>query len=186
MILPHTLSELTGPAFGHEAVGELDSDLTRQHSGEPLGERIIVTGRVLDRDGRPVRSTLVEVWQANAAGRYCHDIDRHPAPLDLERPAELFDEPLDGKLTVPQLASLVLRHSAQHGPCARDDAPLLGVGQRVRGLHVEDRFDARLRLLRVLSAGAARTREPELHLGERQNDRTGHTNRLAVHGCNSA
>jgi protocatechuate 3,4-dioxygenase, beta subunit len=82
VILPHTLSELTGPAFGDEAVGELDSDLTRQHAGEPLGERIIVTGRVLDRDGRPVRSTLVEVWQANAAGRYHHDIDRHPAPLD--------------------------------------------------------------------------------------------------------
>jgi protocatechuate 3,4-dioxygenase, beta subunit len=82
VILPHTLSELTGPAFGHEAVGELDSDLTRQNPREPLGERIIVTGRVLDRDGRPVRSTLVEVWQANAAGRYHHDIDRHPAPLD--------------------------------------------------------------------------------------------------------
>jgi protocatechuate 3,4-dioxygenase beta subunit len=80
--LPHTLSELTGPAFGHERIGELDGDLTRQHAGEPLGERIIVSGRVLDGDGRPVRDTLVEVWQANAAGRYVHQVDRHPAPLD--------------------------------------------------------------------------------------------------------
>jgi protocatechuate 3,4-dioxygenase, beta subunit len=82
LLLPHTLSELTGPAFGHEAVGELDHDLTRQHGGEPLGERIIVSGRVLERDGRPVRNALVEIWQANAAGRYIHEGDRHPAPLD--------------------------------------------------------------------------------------------------------
>ena len=80
--LPHTLSEITGPVYGHEAVGELDHDLTRGHEGEPLGERIIVTGRVLDGDGRPVRDTLVEIWQANAAGRYLHAGDRHPAPLD--------------------------------------------------------------------------------------------------------
>ena len=80
--LPHTLSELTGPVFGHESCGELDNDLTRQHAGEPLGERIIVSGRVLDADGRPVRDSLVEVWQANAAGRYVHAVDRHPAPLD--------------------------------------------------------------------------------------------------------
>ena len=59
-----------------------DSDLTRQHAGEPLGERIIVEGRVLDEDGRPLRQTLVEVWQANAAGRYTHRIDQHDAPLD--------------------------------------------------------------------------------------------------------
>jgi protocatechuate 3,4-dioxygenase, beta subunit len=82
IILPHTESELTGPAYGHEAIGELDHDLTRQHSGEPLGERIIVTGRVLDSAGKPVRSALIEIWQANAAGRYHHDVDRHPAPLD--------------------------------------------------------------------------------------------------------
>jgi protocatechuate 3,4-dioxygenase beta subunit len=82
LLLPHTLSELTGPVFGHESVGELDHDLTRQHAGEPLGERIIVTGRVLERDGRPVRGALVEVWQANAAGRYVHQVDQHPAPLD--------------------------------------------------------------------------------------------------------
>jgi protocatechuate 3,4-dioxygenase beta subunit len=74
--------ELTSPVFGHEEVGELDNDLTRQHAGEPIGERIIVTGRILDSDGRPIRNTLVEVWQANSAGRYAHAGDQHPAPLD--------------------------------------------------------------------------------------------------------
>jgi protocatechuate 3,4-dioxygenase, beta subunit len=82
LLLPHTLSELTGPVFGHDAVGDLDHDLTEGHAGEPLGERIIVTGRVTDRDGRPVRSALIEIWQANAAGRYVHEVDQHPAPLD--------------------------------------------------------------------------------------------------------
>src|SRR5215212_6255978 len=82
LLLPHTLSELTGPVFGHDAVGELDHDLTLGQAGEPLGERIIVTGRVTDRDGRPVRSALIEIWQANAAGRYVHEVDQHPAPLD--------------------------------------------------------------------------------------------------------
>jgi protocatechuate 3,4-dioxygenase beta subunit len=80
--LPLTKTELSGPVFGHEAVGELDHDLTRQHVRDPLGERICVAGRVLDDDGRPLRNSLVEVWQANAAGRYLHDRDRHPAPLD--------------------------------------------------------------------------------------------------------
>ena len=61
---------------------ELDADLTRQHAGEPLGERIIVTGRVLDDGGRPVPNALIELWQANAAGRYVHEDDQHPAPLD--------------------------------------------------------------------------------------------------------
>jgi len=82
VLLPHTLSELTGPAFGEGAVGALDHDLTRQHEGPPLGERIIVSGSVLEEDGKPVRNTLVEVWQANAAGRYIHEVDQHPAPLD--------------------------------------------------------------------------------------------------------
>ena len=82
VILPHTLTELTGPAFGENAVGELDHDLTRQHEGEPIGQRIIVSGRLLDGDGRPIRSQLVEIWQANAAGRYVHKVDQHPAPLD--------------------------------------------------------------------------------------------------------
>jgi len=82
--LKATLSELTGPVYGHESVAELDSDLTRNsaRNGEPLGERIIVTGRVLDESGRPVPETLIEIWQANAAGRYVHKTDQHPAPLD--------------------------------------------------------------------------------------------------------
>src|SRR5580692_6464874 len=66
--LPHTLSELTGPLYGHNPIGETDNDLTRQHPGEPLGERIVVAGRVLDEDGRPIPHTLVELWQCNAAG----------------------------------------------------------------------------------------------------------------------
>jgi protocatechuate 3,4-dioxygenase, beta subunit len=74
--------ELTGPVFGVTDVSPLDADLTRRHPGEPLGERITVTGRVTDRNGRPVRGQLVEVWQANASGRYAHQRDQHPAPLD--------------------------------------------------------------------------------------------------------
>jgi protocatechuate 3,4-dioxygenase beta subunit len=82
IVVPHTLSELTGPVYGHEAVREADGDLTRQHAGEPLGERIIVHGRVVDEDGRGVPDTLVEIWQANSCGRYTHVNDQHPAPLD--------------------------------------------------------------------------------------------------------
>ncbi|MBZ5598505.1 MAG: protocatechuate 3,4-dioxygenase subunit beta [Acidobacteriia bacterium] len=82
ILLPHTLSEITGPIYGHGEIGETDNDLTRQHGGEPIGERIIVTGRVLDSNGRPVPQALVEVWQANSAGRYIHQRDQHPAPLD--------------------------------------------------------------------------------------------------------
>lgn len=74
--------ELTSPVFGHQELGRLDADLTARHPGEPIGERIIVTGRVLDGARRPVRGALVEVWQANAAGRYAHLGDQHPAPLD--------------------------------------------------------------------------------------------------------
>lgn len=82
LLLPHRLTELTGPVFGEDRLGPEDHDLTRQHLGEPLGERIIVHGQVLDSDGRPLPHTLVEVWQANSAGRYAHDSDKHPAPLD--------------------------------------------------------------------------------------------------------
>lgn len=82
VLLPHTLSEVTGPVYGHDSLGPNDNDLTRQHAGEPLGERIIVSGRVMDEDGVPVRDTLIEVWQANAAGRYRHANDQHDAPLD--------------------------------------------------------------------------------------------------------
>lgn len=82
LAVPHTLTETSGPVFGPSACGPDDHDLTRQHDGEPLGERIVVTGRVLDEDGRPVPRTLIEIWQANAAGRYAHENDRHDAPLD--------------------------------------------------------------------------------------------------------
>ncbi len=74
--------ELHAPVFGHRDVDPLEADLTIRHSGPPLGERIVVTGRVTDADGRPVRHQLVEIWQANAAGRYIHQRDQHPAPLD--------------------------------------------------------------------------------------------------------
>ena len=83
--LPQTLSEITGPVYGHDSVGPLDSDLTRngaRDGGEPLGERIVVSGRVLDEKGRPQPATLIEIWQCNAAGRYVHADDRHNAPLD--------------------------------------------------------------------------------------------------------
>ena len=80
--IPQTLSEITGPVHGYGPVGPLDGDLTRQHDGAPVGERIVLAGRVLDEDERPVPETLVEIWQANAAGRYAHAGDTHDAPLD--------------------------------------------------------------------------------------------------------
>jgi protocatechuate 3,4-dioxygenase beta subunit len=82
VVLPHRLTEITGPLLGADRVKPGDADLTRQHEGEPLGERIIVTGRVLDSGGRPVPDSLVELWQTNAAGRYKHAVDQHDAPLD--------------------------------------------------------------------------------------------------------
>jgi protocatechuate 3,4-dioxygenase beta subunit len=82
ILVPHTLSELTGPVFGYDTIRPTDNDLTRQHAGEPLGERIFVSGRVLDDNNRPVRNALIEIWQANAAGRYLHHADTHNAPLD--------------------------------------------------------------------------------------------------------
>jgi protocatechuate 3,4-dioxygenase, beta subunit len=82
MTMPDGMTEQNGPVFGEDRVGPNDHDLTVGHQDEPLGERIVVTGRVTDVDGRPIRGQLVEVWQANAAGRYRHDTDRHPAPLD--------------------------------------------------------------------------------------------------------
>jgi len=80
--IPEELHTLAGPVFGEDVVERSDSDLTQQHAGEPLGERIIVHGRLLGDDGRPIRNGLIEIWQANAAGRYLHDVDQHPAPLD--------------------------------------------------------------------------------------------------------
>jgi protocatechuate 3,4-dioxygenase beta subunit len=79
---PATVPDPAFPLLGDERLGALDHDLTRQHDGEPLGERITVTGRVTDAGGRPIRGQLVEIWQANAAGRYAHPVDQHPAPLD--------------------------------------------------------------------------------------------------------
>jgi protocatechuate 3,4-dioxygenase beta subunit len=80
--LPHTMSELTGPLYGHNPIGETDNDLTRHYPDPPQGERIIVAGRILDEDGRGVPNAMVEIWQANAAGRYRHSRDNHPAPID--------------------------------------------------------------------------------------------------------
>ncbi|MDI9866990.1 protocatechuate 3,4-dioxygenase subunit beta [Flectobacillus sp. DC10W] len=82
--IKHTLSESTGPVYGQDSVGQFDNDLTKNgiRNGEPLGERIVVSGRILDIDGRPIKNTLVEIWQANAAGRYIHKVDQHNAPLD--------------------------------------------------------------------------------------------------------
>jgi protocatechuate 3,4-dioxygenase beta subunit len=82
MRLPESRTERTGPVFGHGLIRQHDNDLTAQHECEPIGERILVHGRVLDEDGMPVRGALVEVWQANAAGRYRHQVDTYDAPLD--------------------------------------------------------------------------------------------------------
>ena len=82
IVIPQTLTELTGPVYGHESIGQLDYDLTRQHPAEPVGQRVVIEGRVLDEGGRPVPHTLIEIWQANAAGRYAHRVDQWDAPLD--------------------------------------------------------------------------------------------------------
>lgn len=82
--LQNSDSELTGPTFGHTDIDALDNDLIRNYAktGDPIGERIIVHGRVLDENARPVPNTLVEVWQANAGGRYRHKKDTYLAPID--------------------------------------------------------------------------------------------------------
>ncbi len=80
--VPRSFADLAAPLFGHLPIGGTDNNLTRQHPGEPLGERIVVAGRIADEDGRAVPDTLVELWQCNAAGRYFHARDDHPAPLD--------------------------------------------------------------------------------------------------------
>jgi protocatechuate 3,4-dioxygenase, beta subunit len=80
--IPGRLADLAAPVYGYLPIGDTDNDLTRQHDAEPLGERIIVSGRVLDEDGRVVPHTLIEIWQCNAAGRYRHAKDNHPAPID--------------------------------------------------------------------------------------------------------
>jgi protocatechuate 3,4-dioxygenase beta subunit len=81
--IPQTVTETSGPAdCWQDLMGGAMADMTRQHKGEPLGQRIIVTGRVLDENARPVPNTVIEIWQANAAGRYIHTRDDWPAPLD--------------------------------------------------------------------------------------------------------
>ena len=82
VVVPPSLSELTGPVYGDGPLSDTDADLTRQHTGEPLGQRLVVTGRVLGSDGKPLRGQLVEIWQANAAGRYDHVAASWHAPLD--------------------------------------------------------------------------------------------------------
>jgi protocatechuate 3,4-dioxygenase beta subunit len=82
VLLPQRLTEVTGPLLGPGRLGELDHDLTRQHDGEPIGQRIIVHGYLRDGDGRPVPDSLIEIWQANAGGRYRHRWDDWPCPLD--------------------------------------------------------------------------------------------------------
>jgi protocatechuate 3,4-dioxygenase beta subunit len=83
--LPAGPTERHGPLFSDLPVDPGERDLTRNAAtagGEPLGERIRVSGRLVGSDGRPIAGQLVEIWQANAAGRYAHEVDRHPAPLD--------------------------------------------------------------------------------------------------------
>jgi len=82
VLLPTSLSEVTGPLFGYDILKANDFDLTKQHAGDPIGERIVVSGRVQDANARPVANTLVEIWQANSAGRYPHPSDQHNAPAD--------------------------------------------------------------------------------------------------------
>ena len=72
------LRDLAAPVYGYLPIGVTDNDLTRQHAGEPLGERIIVSGRVFDEADGPMPQALIEIWQCNAAGRYAHAIDDHP------------------------------------------------------------------------------------------------------------
>jgi len=82
VFIPHTLSERTGPVFASTPITAVDRDLTKQCAGEPIGQRMIVEGRVVDDNGSPLPNTLIEVWQTNASGRYTHKLDDFPAPLD--------------------------------------------------------------------------------------------------------
>jgi protocatechuate 3,4-dioxygenase, beta subunit len=82
ILLPESMHDPSGPVYGDGPLSESDRDLTSQHDGEPQGQRIVVSGRVLDGRGKPVPNALLELWQANAGGRYIHERDDHPAPLD--------------------------------------------------------------------------------------------------------
>jgi protocatechuate 3,4-dioxygenase, beta subunit len=82
LVLPPSEADAAGPVFGERIVGPEDHDLTCHHADEPMGQRISIEGQLLDTDGRPIPGQLIELWQANAAGRYQHAVDTHPAPLD--------------------------------------------------------------------------------------------------------
>ena len=82
VIIPQTLSEVTGPVYGHNKVEQHDHDLTLGHAGEPLGERIDIEGRIVDGDGAPLPDALIEIWQANSEGRYDHAEDKQEKALD--------------------------------------------------------------------------------------------------------
>ncbi len=84
ILLKQALRDFSQPVYGSATLGEWDHDLTKNSvkTAEPIGERIVVHGKVTDEYGRPLSHTLVEIWQANAAGRYVHKVDQHAAPLD--------------------------------------------------------------------------------------------------------
>lgn len=82
IITPKGLAERTAPVYGHHNLGREDNDLTLQHAGTPLGQKIVIAGQIRTTDGQPVPNALVELWQANASGRYTHKKDQHAAPLD--------------------------------------------------------------------------------------------------------
>lgn len=84
MIVKEYLKDLSLPAFGDSVIGKFDNDLTKnaRKNGEPIGERIKVSGKIMDEYGRPLSNVLVEIWQANSAGRYIHKVEIHDAPLD--------------------------------------------------------------------------------------------------------
>ncbi|HSK85673.1 MAG TPA: protocatechuate 3,4-dioxygenase subunit alpha [Rubrobacter sp.] len=131
IILPRTLSDTTAPAYGRGAVGELDDDLTCKHSGEPVGERIVVTGRVIDGDGRPVRNSLVEIWQANTAGRYNHPGD--------DRSSQYLDEDISGfgrsgTDAGGEFSFLTVKPGPVPGPGGEVQAPHVMVSVFARGL----------------------------------------------------
>lgn len=80
--LPQRLTEITNPVYGVRHLNDLENDLTKQHEGEPQGQRIIVYGKVVDSNNQPVKNTLIEIWQTNAGGRYRHVVDNWDSPLD--------------------------------------------------------------------------------------------------------
>ena len=82
--IPEALASISMPVFGDASIDKFDHDLTKNAcvNGEPLGERIVVHGKVMDENGKGIPKALLEIWQCNAAGRYIHKLDQHDAPLD--------------------------------------------------------------------------------------------------------